>query len=210
MTTAQFIMDDRDVDIKGDHLKGRSIDFVVAGGIACIESPRIIRELRRYGARVRVWMTRSATEFVSPRVFEWASKDSVITDLSGAAEHITHADAIVIAPATLDLIAKISLGLADSPALTMIQSALARKSIFAVASMHESLAENPILRSHLATLSKISKFKFIESVAAESKLKMPPAEHFVAEVSHSLSKSALKNRAIAISVGPTRSYADDE
>lgn len=201
--------DDRDVEIKGDHLYGRTIEFVVTGGIACIESPRMIRELRRYGARVRVWMTKAATEFVSPRVFEWASKEPVITDLTGAAEHITHADAVIVAPATLDFIAKTSMGFADSAALTMVQSALSRVPIFFMPSMHESLAENPIHQQHLENLKRISKLNILSSKREESKLKMLSPESLAAFVCHEISQSHLKGARVAMTLGPTRSYADD-
>src|SRR5947209_1037854 len=106
-------MDDRDVEIKGDHLAGKSFDFVVSGGVASVEVPKIIRELRRYGANVRVIMSEGAHQFVTPLLFEWASKNAVVRALTGSAEHISNADAVLIAPATLDFISRVAHGLAD-------------------------------------------------------------------------------------------------
>jgi len=73
------MLDDRDIEPKGNHLLGKTIDLVVSGGIACIETPKLIRELRRYGAEIRVFMTPAAIQFVSPLVNEWASKNKVVT-----------------------------------------------------------------------------------------------------------------------------------
>lgn len=202
-------LDDRDVEPKGNHLSGMAIDFVVTGGIAAIEAPKWVRELRRYGAQVRVFMTVAATKFINPIVFEWASKNSVTTDLSGAAEHITPADAIVIAPATLDFISKISHGIADSASATLVQSALGRIPLVIAPAMHSSLAENPIYKENLEQLRQRENVKILRSDFSESKAKILAHEEAVAEICHFISRDALKSQRVLISLGPTRSYADD-
>ncbi len=203
------MLDDRDIEPKGENLKGKKIDFVVTGGIALIESPKIIRELRRYGAEIRVFMTKAATDFVSPRVFEWAAKNPVVTDFSGSAEHITHADAVVVAPATLDFISRIAQGLADSVATTLVQSALGRLPLFFAPSMHSSLERNPIYQKNLAILKSIEDFSLLEPVSSEGKAKMIDFETAALQIVHSLSSSALRSKKILLSLGPTRSMIDD-
>lgn len=203
-------MDDRDVIPKGVHLSGKQIDLIVTGGIAGIESPRLVRELRRYGAQVRVVMTKSATNFVSPLVFEWASKNPVVTDLTGSAEHITAADCIVIAPCSLDFFTKISLGLADSAAATLVQSALGRKPVLIAPSMHDSLAQNPIFIQNRKNLQKIPGIFMLDPQMAEGKAKMQPVEEMAERICHFAgAQSALRGRSIALSFGPTRSAIDD-
>jgi phosphopantothenoylcysteine decarboxylase/phosphopantothenate--cysteine ligase len=204
------MFDDRDVEIKGQHLSGKTLDFVITGGVAAIESPRFIRELRRFGAEVRVWMTPSSEKFVSPLVFEWASKCSVTTELSGIAEHISHSDAVIVAPCTLNFLSKMSLGIADTAAATLIQSAMGRMPVFIAPSMHVSLAETASYERHRKNLAQLKNVFFLEPQANESKLKMISIEAAVAVICHELSARHLSKKTTAVvSLGPTRSAIDD-
>lgn len=203
------MFDDRDVELKGRQLVGKKIDLIVTGGIAAIESPKLVRELRRFGAEVRVFMTPAATQFITPLSLEWASKNKVITDLSGSAEHITHSDAVIVAPATLDFISKTAMGFADSAAGTLLQSAISRLPVFFAPSMHLSLSQNPIYQNHLKNLSSISNVEIFDPVESEGKAKLLSFEEITARICHRLSASQLKNISMVISLGPTRSYADD-
>lgn len=205
----QKILDDRDVNSKGTHLDGKTIDVVVSGGIACIETPKVIRELRRYGASVRVFMTPAVSEFVKPLVFEWASKNPVVTNLSGSAEHITHSDAILICPATLDFLSKIACGIADSAALTLVQSAFGRIPLFIAPSMHVSLEANPIYQENLKKIKSVSNVHILPPLEEEGKMKLISHEHMVAEMCHVLSSSVLSTLSMTLLMGPTRSAIDD-
>src|SRR5437016_8523574 len=98
--------DDLQVEPVSDHLAGRTVALCVAGGIAAIESPRVARALRRHGATVRGLMTEAATRFITPLSLEWGTGRPVTTALSGAVEHIATDQAIVVAPANLDIIAR--------------------------------------------------------------------------------------------------------
>ena len=95
----------------------------VSGGIAAYKSAEIVRLLQDRGIRVQVVMTRAAEEFVRPLTFAALSGEKVITDLFGgddsqanvesAIEHIAIAqtiDALVVAPATADVLAKFAQG----------------------------------------------------------------------------------------------------
>ncbi|HKE33076.1 MAG TPA: bifunctional phosphopantothenoylcysteine decarboxylase/phosphopantothenate--cysteine ligase CoaBC [Candidatus Angelobacter sp.] len=98
----------------------------VSGGIAAYKAAELVRLLQDRSVRVQVVMTRAAQEFVRPLTFAALSGEKVITDLFGegaqepniesAVEHIAVAqaiDALVVAPATADVIAKFANGLAD-------------------------------------------------------------------------------------------------
>jgi len=98
----------------------------VSGGIAGYKAAELVRLLQDRSVRVQVVMTRAAQEFVRPLTFAALSGEKVITDLFGegaqepniesAVEHIAVAqaiDALVVAPATADVIAKFANGLAD-------------------------------------------------------------------------------------------------
>ncbi len=97
----------------------------VTGGVAAYKAAELVRRLQQEQIDVQVVMTRSAQEFVAPLTFAALTGQKVITDLFGAEtpanvesaiEHIAVAqriDALVIAPATADIIAKLARGLAD-------------------------------------------------------------------------------------------------
>lgn len=99
----------------------RHILLGVSGGIAAYKAAELVRLLRKQGDEVRVVMTESATQFVSPLTFQALSGNSVHTELLNAQEenamgHINlarWADVLLIAPATANIIAKCSHGLAD-------------------------------------------------------------------------------------------------
>ncbi len=98
----------------------------VSGGIAAYKAAEIVRLLQDRGLRVQVIMTRAAQEFVRPLTFAALSGEKVITglfdsggeqpNLDSAVEHIAVAqsiDALLVAPATADIIAKFAHGVAD-------------------------------------------------------------------------------------------------
>ncbi len=99
----------------------RHILLGVSGGIAAYKAAELVRLLRKQGDEVRVVMTESATQFVSPLTFQALSGNSVHTELLNAQEenamgHINlarWADVLLIAPATANIMAKCSHGLAD-------------------------------------------------------------------------------------------------
>src|ERR1700746_3149541 len=98
----------------------------VSGGIAAYKSAEIVRLLQDRGIRVQVIMTRATQEFVRPLSFAALSGKKVITDLFGpdteqanfesAIEHIAVAqsiDALLVAPATADVLARFAQGIAS-------------------------------------------------------------------------------------------------
>ena len=100
---------------------GRNIVLGVTGGIAAYKAAELTRELIRGGFEVQVVMTESARGFVTPETFQALSANPVYTDMwdSRVRDNMAHIalsrgrDAIVVAPATADFIAKLAHGLAD-------------------------------------------------------------------------------------------------
>ncbi len=105
--------------------------MAISGGIAAYKSAELVRLLRKQGAEVRVVMTQSAMQFVSPLTFQALSGNPVHselldTDQESAMGHISlarWADALIIAPATANTIAKLSHGLADDLLSTLYLAA---------------------------------------------------------------------------------------
>ncbi|MCX8006087.1 MAG: bifunctional phosphopantothenoylcysteine decarboxylase/phosphopantothenate--cysteine ligase CoaBC, partial [Burkholderiaceae bacterium] len=122
-------------------LAGKRLLVGMTGGIACYKVCELVRRLRDEGAEVTVAMTAAAQQFVTATTMRALSGHPVFTDAWGQAgatvadamPHIAlarQADAIVIAPASADFIAKAALGLADDLLSTLV---LARSSPLLVA-----------------------------------------------------------------------------
>ncbi len=102
-------------------MRDREILLGVTGGIAAYKSAELARMFRREGANVRVVMTEAATEFVTPLTFEALTGNPVHVGTferrdAPALEHVElarTAEALVIAPATANVIARLALGIAD-------------------------------------------------------------------------------------------------
>jgi len=105
----------------------KNILLGITGGIAAYKSADLVRRLREAGAEVRVVMTKSAEHFVTPLTFHALSGHPVMTEDAAtqsefAMDHIAlarWADAILIAPATADFMAKLACGLADNVLSTL-------------------------------------------------------------------------------------------
>ena len=144
-------------------LSNMKIALGVSGGIAAYKSAEIVRLLRDRGVQVQVIMTAAAQEFVRPLTFAALSGEKVITGMFGseaeaanldsAIEHIAVAqsiDALVVAPATADTIAKFAQGIANDFLSTLY---LATKAPVIVApAMNVNMWEHPATRANLEML----------------------------------------------------------
>jgi phosphopantothenoylcysteine decarboxylase / phosphopantothenate---cysteine ligase len=137
----------------------------VSGGIAAYKAAELVRLLQDRGVRVQVVMTRAAQEFVRPLTFAALSGEKVITDLFGAGaqneaanidsavEHIAVAqsiDALVVAPATADVIAKFAHGQADDFLTTLFLATTA--TVVVAPAMNVNMWENAATQANLQTL----------------------------------------------------------
>ncbi len=109
-------------------LEGKRIVLGITGGIAAYKACELTRLLKKAGAEVRVVMTENAARFVSPLTFETLSGNQVNTDSFEHAWEIGHialakwADLMVIAPATANVMAKISAGICDDLLTTTVMA----------------------------------------------------------------------------------------
>ncbi|HEY5000026.1 MAG TPA: bifunctional phosphopantothenoylcysteine decarboxylase/phosphopantothenate--cysteine ligase CoaBC [Usitatibacter sp.] len=141
-----------------DKVLTRRILLGVTGGIAAYKVAELARLLMRNNVEVQVAMTEAATRFVTPATFQALTGKPVITDLWDAsfANHMAHielsrgADAIVIAPASADFLAKLAHGLADDLLST---ACLARNCPLLVApAMNREMWDNAATQRNVATL----------------------------------------------------------
>ncbi len=137
-----------------------SILLGVTGGIAAYKACEVLRLFDKAGHRVRVVMTRTATEFVGPLTFETLSKAPVLTDAhplgeNGSILHIDYADqadVFVVAPCTANVIAKLAQGIADD-ALSTTALAFTGPVLIAPA-MNVNMWNSESVRANLDVLRK--------------------------------------------------------
>jgi phosphopantothenoylcysteine decarboxylase/phosphopantothenate--cysteine ligase len=140
-------------------MQGKRILLGVTGGIAAYKSPELVRRLRERGAEVQVVMTAGAREFVTATTFQAVSGRSVRSELWDAAaeaamghiELARWADAVLIAPASADFLARLATGQADDLLATLC---LATAAPIAVApAMNHLMWSNAATRANVQTLS---------------------------------------------------------
>ncbi|MGB8225219.1 MAG: bifunctional phosphopantothenoylcysteine decarboxylase/phosphopantothenate--cysteine ligase CoaBC [Polyangiales bacterium] len=139
-------------------LQGKRVVVGLGGGIAAFKAVHLVRELMRRGAEVRVVMTEAATRFVGPITFAGLTGKPAVTDLWAedyAGEvHVElgdWADAVVIAPATMNVLARAATGQANDAVLATL--ACARGDIFFAPAMHQRMWSHPATQSNVGTLS---------------------------------------------------------
>ena len=139
-------------------LQGKTIVLGITGGIAAYKMPNVAHALAKRGAAVHVLMTKHATEFIAPLVFETLTNRRCIVDTFDRnfqydVAHVSlanAADLMLIAPATANVIAKLAHGLADDMLTTVTLAATCPKLV--APAMNTHMLENPITQDNIATL----------------------------------------------------------
>jgi len=137
---------------------GKSVLLIIGGGVAAYKALLLIRLLKTAGIGVRVVLTRAGAEFVTPLSIGALSGEKVFTDLFDLTDeaemgHIQlsrAADLVVVAPATADLMAKMSAGLAGDLATTLLLAT--DKDVLIAPAMNVRMWEHAATQANLATL----------------------------------------------------------
>ena len=174
----------------------------ITGGIASYKAASLVSYLNNRGDEVKVMMTKHATEFISPLTFETLSKQKVITVMfndsePGIVSHIYYAqeyDLIVVAPATANIIGKVSNGIADD----MLSSTLiaANIPILFVPAMNSYMYENKIVQENIKKLKNYG-YYFVEpdigmlACGVEGKGKYPKTEKIVTQIDSILERNGV-------------------
>jgi phosphopantothenoylcysteine decarboxylase/phosphopantothenate--cysteine ligase len=198
----------------------------VTGGIAAYKAAEIVRQLQDRGIRVQVVMTRAAQEFVRPLTFAALSGEKVITgmfspgeaqepNIDSAIEHIAVAqaiDALVVAPATADVIAHFAQGI-SSDFLTTLYLASTAPVVVAPA-MNVNMWNHPATQANIEILRQRG-VKIVEPGSGYLACGMTGAgrlaenETIVAAVLEALGASQdLSGETVLITAGPTREKID--
>src|SRR5271169_5945753 len=197
----------------------------VSGGIAAYKAAEIVRLLQDRGIRVQVVMTRAAQEFVRPLTFAVLSGKKVITDLfsagteqpniESAVEHIAVAqsiDALVVVPATADVLAKFAQGISSDFLSTLYLATTAP--VVVAPAMNVNMWNHPATQANLEILHQRG-VKIIEPGSGYLACGMTGAgrlaenEAIVAAVLETLGASQdLSGETLLITAGPTREKID--
>lgn len=191
----------------------------VTGSIAAYKAAELARLLLTRGYHVRVVMTNSAQEFITPVTFEAITGEIVATDFWEAEgregiEHISladWADVLVIAPATADCIAKLVIGSADSPLLAV---ALATKAPILVApAMNVNMLSHPATQENLAKLESRG-VGIVEAETGELACgwngagRLASPWELFCQIERALAPQDFAGRHVVITTGPTREALD--
>ncbi|HEY2989296.1 MAG TPA: bifunctional phosphopantothenoylcysteine decarboxylase/phosphopantothenate--cysteine ligase CoaBC, partial [Candidatus Binatia bacterium] len=191
----------------------------VSGGIACYKAVELVRLLVRDGFAVQVMMTREAMQFVTPLTFQTLSGRLVATEIFSLTQeseigHINladHADVVVIAPATANIIGKIASGLADDLLTTVVMATKAP--LLLAPSMNVHMLENPIYQENIRKLRRVG-YHVMEAAEGylacgyEGKGRLPEPEEIAEEIRGLLKKKDLTGERLLITAGPNHEPID--
>ena len=203
-----------------ENLSGKCVLLGVTGGIAAYKMASVASGLRKAGADVHVIMTENATQFITPLTFETLTNhrcivDTFARDFQYDVRHISlakAADLILIAPATANIIAKLSHGIADDMLTTTVLAARCRKLVSP--SMNTAMLENPITQDNLNTLRKYG-FSIIEPASGllacqdVGSGKLPEPEVLLEGIAMELAREkTLAGVRVTVTAGPTQEALD--
>jgi len=141
-------------------LQDKKILLGISGGIAAYKTPELVRRLKEHGADVRVVMTEGAKAFITPLTLQAVSGNHVADSLldsqaelaMGHIELAKWADLIIIAPATADIIARITAGMANDLLSTLC---LATDAPIALApAMNQQMWHAPATQANISTITQ--------------------------------------------------------
>ncbi len=203
-----------------ENLLEKKILLVISGGIAAYKSLEIIRSLKKRGAKVKTILTKSAKEFVTPLSIISLSQEKVYENLFSTEnelemDHISlsrWSDIILVAPATANIISKLSTGLSDDLASTVMLAS--DKNIFLAPAMNVRMWEHPSTKENLNKLKKFG-YKIIGPEIGDMACgefgegKMTEPNEIIRQIeSYFTNLSQNKKFKALVTAGPTREYID--
>ena len=196
-------------------LRSKCVVIGVSGGIAAYKTANLVSALVKHGVEVHVIMTKNATNFITPITFEVLSGNKCIVDtfdrgFTFEVEHISlakKADLILIAPATANIIAKLSAGIADDMLTTTVLAA--KCPILVAPAMNTNMYEHITVRNNLEKLSSYG-YEIIEAASGRlacgdvGKGKLADIEvlfdHIVKNIAY---EKDLTGKNVLVTAGPT-------
>ena len=139
-------------------LKGKTVVLAVSGSIAAYKIASLASALKKLHANVQVLMTKNAVNFINPITFESLTGNKCLVDtfdrnFQYSVEHVAlakHADVVLVAPASANVLGKIAHGIADDMLTTTVMACKCKKII--APAMNTNMFDNPILQDNLKIL----------------------------------------------------------
>ncbi|MEW5721890.1 MAG: bifunctional phosphopantothenoylcysteine decarboxylase/phosphopantothenate--cysteine ligase CoaBC [Thermodesulfobacteriota bacterium] len=201
-------------------LEGKAIVLVVTGGIAAYKSAELARLLVREGAKVKTAMTAAATRFITPLTFETLTQNPVASDLWAADRpfeigHISLADwaqAVVVAPATANILGKMTAGIADDFVSTFLLAV--RAPILACPAMNVNMYDHPAVQANLAELRRrgcrvVEPGSGFLACGWEGRGRLPEPADILEEIKALFFPRDMEGLKVLVTSGPTREPWDD-
>lgn len=203
-------------------LSNKRILVGISGGIAAYKIPELIRRLVKAGAEVRVATTPNALQFVTELTLQTVSGHSVYSDVFAAInEHATEhislpewCDAMIVAPATANVLAKMAHGIADDALTTTIASCVARKPVLVAPAMNDKMWENPATQQAVATIRSRDNVRVLEpaegplACGTSGKGRMPEIEELQEAIEYLFAPQTLRGEHVLITAGGTQEQLD--
>ncbi len=200
-------------------LDGRRIHLCVTGGIAAYKAVEVARALQRAGAEVRVALSPNARRFVGPLTFQAITHARVLTETLDPSDemeigHIQFAqecDALVVAPATANILGKAANGIGDEVVSTVLLAATVP--VVAAPAMNTAMFLNPAVQENLVRLASRG-WHLTPPDSGELACgqvgpgRLPDAVQIVEAVVAALTEPQLAGRRVVVSAGPTREPID--
>lgn len=199
-------------------LSGRRVLLGVSGGIAAYKAAYLVRLLTEAGAEVQVVMTPGALRFIGADTFAALTHRPVRSDVFEQPEAVLHvrlaheADAAVVAPATANVLAKLSHGIADDLLTSTLLEATCP--LVLAPAMHTGMWENPATRANVAVLAErgaviVAPGEGPLAAGDEGPGRMAEPDAIVAALADVLSTERdLQGRRILVTAGPTNEPID--
>ncbi|CAN5421380.1 bifunctional phosphopantothenoylcysteine decarboxylase/phosphopantothenate--cysteine ligase CoaBC [soil metagenome] len=199
-------------------LKGKKILLAITGSIAAYKIPILVRLLTKAGAAVKIVMTPSAKDFVSPLTLSTLSKFPVLIELANDNSWSNHvmlgrwADIMVIAPLSCNTLAKMSSGACDNLLLAVYLSATCK--VVVAPAMDEDMWLHPATKSNLQRVSSFGNLiipvengELASGLVGEGRMAEP--ESIVSWLENYFSTDLpLKGKRVMVTAGPTYEQID--
>ncbi|WP_418284726.1 bifunctional phosphopantothenoylcysteine decarboxylase/phosphopantothenate--cysteine ligase CoaBC [Halorubrum sp. DTA46] len=195
-------------------LQGVNVALGVSGSIAAVKVVELAHELRRHGASVRAVMSSAATNIVHPWAVDFATDEPVVTEITGAVEHVElcgregWADVLLLAPATANTAGKIAAAIDDTPVTTCATTALgADMPVVMAPAMHEPMYDHPGVLDALDTLEAWG-VTFADPRIEEGKAKIASEDDVVTELARATTPQTLSGAHVVVTAGATKERID--
>ncbi|QSG11471.1 Phosphopantothenoylcysteine synthetase/decarboxylase [Halapricum desulfuricans] len=195
-------------------LEGINVALGITGSIAAVRTVEFVHELRRRGANVRAVMTPEATNIIHPWSVEFATENDVVTEITGAVEHVDlcgvegWADVYLVSPATANTVGKMASAVDDTPVTTCATTALGSGlPVVVVPAMHKPMYDHPGVLEAIEQLESWG-VHFVEPRIEEGKAKIASDEAIATGVARAVGDRPLDGRHVVVTAGATTESID--